>query len=352
MSQINPECERIDQLPEGSSPYIVLGINEDSDENVKNIAYRKLALKCHPDRPTNTDKELFTRIFQKITAANEAFNASKGVTTSHDIRKSPHPPKTYDESRKHFGPIAPENDKYIKDLEKWLEECVLFFFDIPNIPFRDINQILRDVDIFCAPYESNPIIGPLYYKISALAIWNMLHNKRSLTYDEQLWIATKLAYYIQLTRAKLHSPEYDEIIMSEKLVERLTNSEIKKITRMIIEFKDFVNKNQEKQKLADDEGETRIAALRTMVDTFISNRTKQNEKSLNQFIRENIEQIFDFLPKEKQTEIKQLIQQANTQSKGGRFSVRSNRKQSKRRLRKTQYRRKKNTRKSKKAKQV
>ena len=349
MSVIDPECKRIDQLREGSSPHIVLGIPEDSDENVKNNAYRKLALKCHPDRPTNTDKELFTSIFQKITAANEALNASKGVTTSHDIRNSPHPLKTYDESRKHFGHIAPENDKYIKDLEKWLEECVLFFFDIPNILFDDINKILHDVDIFCAPYESNPIIGPLYYEISASAIWNMLHNKRSLTYDEQLWIATKLAYYIQLTRAKLRSPEYDEIIMSKKLEERLTDPEIMKKNRyiMINEFKDFVKKKQKKQKLADDEGETRIAVLRTMVDTFILNRTKQNENSLNKFIQDNIYEIFNFLPKEKQTEIEELIQKANKQSKSGGFSVRSNRKQSKRRLRKTRHRRKKITKKSK-----
>lgn len=35
MSQIKSECDRINLLPEGSSPYIVLGIKEDSDENVK-----------------------------------------------------------------------------------------------------------------------------------------------------------------------------------------------------------------------------------------------------------------------------------------------------------------------------
>jgi hypothetical protein len=88
-----------------------------------------------------------------------------------------------------------------------------------------------------------------------------------------------------------------------------------------------------------------------MVNTVKQNKNQKNVKSLNQFIRQNIEGIFDFLPKEKQIEIESLIEQLNTQSSGG-YSVGSRRKQPNRRLRKTQYRRKKNTRKSKKPKQV
>jgi hypothetical protein len=119
MSQINQECDRINKLSDGTPPHIVLDIPEDSDENVKKGAYRKLALFCHPDRPDNTDKELFTRIFQKITAANEGFNADKGGTTSHYILK--HPKKSDDAEKRHFGPIGPEIDEYETLLKLWLK---------------------------------------------------------------------------------------------------------------------------------------------------------------------------------------------------------------------------------------
>jgi uncharacterized protein YwqG len=136
--------------------------------------------------------------------------------------------------------------------------------------------------------------------------------------------------------------------MSDILEERLPSVKETKRYGWINEYKQF---NIKKQKLADSEGESRIEKLRTMVNTVKKNKNQNNVKSLNQFIRQNIEGIFDFLPKEKQIEIESLIQQVNTQSSGG-YSVGSRRKQPTRRLRKTQYRRKKNTRKSKKPKQV
>lgn len=353
MSQINPECDRINKLSKGAPPHIVLGIPEGSDENLKNNAYRKLALFCHPDRPNNTDKELFTRIFQRITAANEAFtgykprdNKQEGSTVVSKANT------TLDENRRHFGMMEPDVTQYVKLLKLWLEYLVdkELYFDTKNLSFDDINTYLNEVTLSSSQYINNKDIRSLVNKLYASGIWNLLYNDRVLTEDEQLWIVSKLADYIQNGRSVLHSAEYEQIIMSDILKDSLLSKKVKETKRYgwINEYKQF---NIKKQKLADDEGKTRLETLRTMVDTVKQNKNQKNVNSLNEFIRQKIEGIFDFLPKEKQIEIESLIQQVNTQSSGG-YSVGSRRKQPTRRLRKTQYRRKKNTRKSKKPKQV
>jgi hypothetical protein len=365
MSEINSNCDRINKLPKGAPPHIVLGIPEGSDENLKNIAYRKLALFCHPDRPNNTDKELFTRIFQRITAANEAFTGYKPRDIGYkprdneqqrwtDVSKAN---TTLDENRRHFGMMEPDVTQYVKLLKLWLEYLVdkELYFDTKNLSFDDINTYLNEVTLSSGQYINNKDIRSLVNKLYASGIWNLLYNNRGLTEVEQLWIVSKLADYIQNGRSVLYSAEYEQIIMSDILEERLPSVKERKRYRWIIEYKRFnINKKEmdiEKQKLADSEGESRIETLKTMVNTVKQNKNHENVKLLNKFIKQNIEGIFDFLPKEKQIEIESLIQQVNTQSSGG-YSVGSRRKQPTRRLRKTQYRRKKNTRKSKKPKQV
>jgi curved DNA-binding protein CbpA len=363
MSEINPECDRIDKLPDATPPHIVLGIPEDSDEKVKNIAYRKLALFCHPDRPNNTDKELFKRIFQKITAANEAFtdysprdNEQEGSTVVSKANTA------LDEGRRQFGMMEPEVIQHINMLKLWLEYLVDedLYFTTKNLSFEDINRYLKYVDFSSGEYINNKDIRSLVNKLYASGIWNLLYyNNRVLTDVEQIWIISKLADYIQNGRRVLHSAEYEQIIMSDILEERLPSVKERKRYGWIIEYKQFNIKKKEmdikKQKLADAEGESRLKTLRTMVDTVKKDKNPKNVKSLNQFIRQNIEDIFDFLPKETQTEIESLIEQLNPQSSAqssGGYSVGSRRKQPTRRLRKTQYRRKRNNRKSKKAKQV
>ena len=351
MSQIHPECDRIDKLPDVTPPHIVLGIPEDSDEKVKNIAYRKLALFCHPDRPNNTDKELFKRIFQKITAANEAFTGYR--PRDHEQKGSTVVSKAntaLDEGRRHFGMMEPEVTQHINMLKLWLEYLVGedLYFNTKNLSFEDINRYLKYVDFSSVEYINNKDIRSLVNKLYALGILNLLYNNRVLTDVEQLWIVSKLADYIQTGRSVLYSAEYEQIIMSDILEERLPSVKERHRYGWIIEYKQF---NIKKQKLADAEGESRLETLRTMVDTVKKNKNHDTVKSLNQFIIQNIEDIFDFLPKEKQIEIESLIQQLNAQSSGG-YSVGSRRKQPTRRLRKTQYRRKKNNRKSKKPKQV
>jgi hypothetical protein len=357
MTDIDPECQRIYELLEGSSPHIVLGINEDSDENVKNIAYRKLALKCHPDRPTNKDKELFTRIFQKITGANENFRPSTGKQRV-NTTTSEHPQSSYvskrtaalDEDRTSYGPTRRDSDEYVKRLKSWLENVLKHsYFDIPNMSLDDLNIFLDEVNKCSFEYRKHDDIRPLYDKIYTKAIWNVLNNSNKLNNEQQEWVVKTIFEYIFITPKESFSDEYKKIIMSDKLDKRINDQDViegklySSINNVITQFKE----KQEKQKLADDEGDKRIAVLRTMIESFIQNKTPEGLKSVNEFIQANIEQIFDFLPKEKQTVIEDLIQQANSPPKGGGFSARSNRKQSKRRLRKTRHRRKKITKKSK-----
>ena len=244
-----------------------------------------MALFCHPDRPDNTDKELFTRIFQKITAANEGFTGYRPRYNeqhrSTDVSKA-------NESRRYFGPIAPEIDEYIKKLKSWLEEYVLFFFDTPNMPFRDIKIMLFDVESLCDLYKKNDNIGPLYYKIYAKAILNVLSNSNSLSKEQQIWVVSKLLWYY----TNYISDEYKQIMTSGILFEKIEYRIITQIPKA-----EKIPRLIELLKLADSEGESRIETLKTMVNTVKENKNHNTVKSLNQFIRENIEGIFDFLPK-------------------------------------------------------
>ncbi|CAJ0942592.1 unnamed protein product, partial [Mesorhabditis belari] len=60
------------------SPYTILGISKDSDHEAIKKAYRKLALKWHPDKhQEDKDKEVAERKFKKIAQAYEILTDSK-----------------------------------------------------------------------------------------------------------------------------------------------------------------------------------------------------------------------------------------------------------------------------------
>jgi hypothetical protein len=134
--------------------------------------------------------------------------------------------------------------------------------------------------------------------------------------------------------------------MSDILEERLPSVKERKRYGIIIEYKDHI-----KQQISGDVYEPLIAELKLMIDTVKTNNNKENRVLLNKFMSDNIFRIFNRLPTDKKIEIEKLIESVK-QSKSGGYSVGSRRKQPTRRLRKTQYRRKRNNRKSKKAKQV
>jgi len=218
------------------------------------------------------------------------------------------------------------------------------YFDTQNRSFTDIKRYLAEVTLLSGS-SSKDEIRSLKNKLYASAIRNMLYNDRELTYDEQLWIASRLAEYIQ-TGIHLPSADYQEIIMSDILEKRLQSVTQKNRYGLIIEYKDHI-----KRQIPRDVYEPLIAKLKLMIDTVKTNNNDENKVLLNKFMSNNIFRIFNRLPTDKQIEIEKLIDSVN-QTKSGGYSVGSRRKQPTRRLRKTQYRRKKNTRKSKKPKQV
>ncbi|CAD6199894.1 unnamed protein product [Caenorhabditis auriculariae] len=63
--------------PRDDSPYVTLGIPSNSDETEIKKAYRKLALKWHPDKHDDTSKEEAEVKFKKIAQAYEILSDSK-----------------------------------------------------------------------------------------------------------------------------------------------------------------------------------------------------------------------------------------------------------------------------------
>jgi hypothetical protein len=80
------------------------------------------------------------------------------------------------------------------------------YFDTQNRSFIDIKSYLAEVTLLSGS-SSKDEIRSLNNKLYASAIRNMLYNNRELTYDEQLWIASRLAEYIQ-TGIDLPSADY------------------------------------------------------------------------------------------------------------------------------------------------
>ncbi|VDM62442.1 unnamed protein product [Angiostrongylus costaricensis] len=123
--------------PREDSPYTTLGIASNSDEITIKRAYRKLALKWHPDKHTEAkDKLLAEKQFKKIAQAyeilsdakkREEFDRSENTSTfrSRRGRKGDEFRSPFDIFREFFG----DRDPFQKTSEQLTNfyELLLFF---------------------------------------------------------------------------------------------------------------------------------------------------------------------------------------------------------------------------------
>lgn len=86
-----------------SNLYDVFGVSQQAtDTEIKN-AYRKLAMKWHPDR--NSNSEEFTKIFQQI---NNAYEILSNPQTRKDYDASIKPPKRKTQTRQDYDINPPK----------------------------------------------------------------------------------------------------------------------------------------------------------------------------------------------------------------------------------------------------
>ncbi len=132
--------------------YQVLGVAADADAKALKEAYRKLALKYHPDR--NRDNP-------------EAMDRMKAVNEAYAALSDPDKRREYDALRGRFGSSSAHNqfrqaysDQDIfrgSDIDEILEEIA------KNFGFRGVNDILRDVHRQGRGYARHTVRGPFSF---------------------------------------------------------------------------------------------------------------------------------------------------------------------------------------------
>jgi hypothetical protein len=61
-------------IPEGADKYEILGVVRDATHEELRVAYRRLALLCHPDRHPEEDREQAGHVFRRVAAAYETLS--------------------------------------------------------------------------------------------------------------------------------------------------------------------------------------------------------------------------------------------------------------------------------------
>uniref|UniRef100_A0A0K0DA22 J domain-containing protein n=1 Tax=Angiostrongylus cantonensis TaxID=6313 RepID=A0A0K0DA22_ANGCA len=124
--------------PREESPYTTLGIANNSDEMTIKRAYRKLALKWHPDKHTEAkDKLLAEKQFKKIAQAyeilsdakkREEFDRSENISTfrSRRGRKGDEFRSPFDIFREFFGDRDPFHDIFFDDAFTFPSDSFIF----------------------------------------------------------------------------------------------------------------------------------------------------------------------------------------------------------------------------------
>lgn len=132
--------------------YQVLGVSKDADAKALKEAYRKLALKYHPDR--NRDNP-------------DAMDRMKGVNEAYAVLSDPAKRQEYDTLRGRFGSTSAhsrfrqsysEQDIFRgSDIDDILEEIA------KNFGFRGFNDVFRDVHRRGGGHRRYEFHGPFYF---------------------------------------------------------------------------------------------------------------------------------------------------------------------------------------------
>lgn len=348
------ECSRIHKLPKESSPYVVLGVPNGSNKDVITKAYKRLALQCHPDRPNNIDKQFFTDVFQKISAANEAMNTptttSANLPREREVNMTTHTDKDIE----FFGPTLDMEQLRKAKLKRWLTALISQTELLePNLTYEDVNIFFTtNVLPYFQDYDtSDPLLYNLSIKLQELAIKTFLHQP-DFTSDitKQCWTLKKIREYIEFNHSKkrqedkIHSDIFEGIInepqFREKFSRALSSKQCEQTINKLYNYKYNIS-----QKLYD-------FALLWEQYRFVKQSDTKIEKTIQQ-------KLDEFLPFE--NELPEYYKQKITEDRSkfmlkklgilqhefaGYKAAGSRRKQSKRRMRK------RNNRKSKKSKQV
>jgi hypothetical protein len=347
------ECSRIHKLPKESSPYVVLGVPNGSNKDVITKAYKRLALQCHPDRPNNIDKQFFTDVFQKISAANEAMNTP--TTTSANLPREREVSMTThtDKDIESFGPTLDMEQLRKAKLKRWLTALISQTELLePNLTYEDVNIFFTtNVLPYFQDYDtSDPLLYNLAIKLQELAIKTFLHQPDFTSdIDKQCWTLKKIREYIEFNHSKkrqedkIHSNIFEGIINDKQFREKfgiaLTSKKCKQSINILYNYKYNISDKLFKLAVLFEQYH-----FITVSDTETEKNIQQKLDELLPFENELPEHYKQDIAKFRSKFIlKKLgILQANFAGyKGG-----SRRKQSKRRMRK------RNNRKSKKSKQV
>ncbi len=153
--------------------YDILGVNEDASTDEITKAYKKLALKWHPDRWSGASPE-------ERAVAEEKF---KEISQAHRTLKDPRTREAYDARNISLKNIIP-----MEELRVFFEKIDEWFQRYPNETIYDFFSVSRTANLTEIKKQYEKIIASnvsVEQKKKAESAWNIMSNAR-LFYDGQL----------------------------------------------------------------------------------------------------------------------------------------------------------------------
>jgi len=350
------ECDRIFSLHDRATPYEVLGIPSDSLKADVKKAYLSLALKCHPDKNLE-ENEKYTTIFKRMLAAyNKLQLSTSGETTVSEPDISKSPISKPDEATQSFGLTLDAEAVRKKTLKESLRSLINgkgskillgLDLDVKTVLRFFMDEVLRTIDITFNDKKDTAIYR-LLVELQELAIATFLSQDDFETnLHKQLWTLQMIKEYIDFNKSKTNPHDkitsilFENIINDPELATRfkLAFALDKSPADGILDYKYKIETNLIKLTgLLERYGYT--------IDIELEQRIDDTFKLLP--IEKNLSKTYKKRITAKRSEFEDKKAKLLKSSRPGG----SHRKQSKRRLRKTQQHRKRNNRKSKKSKQV